>query len=244
MPAATAMFSNQVSPSRATGSITCEPDRATRKDSLDGASAAEDTVAEPSVDETDYYDAVGYAPPTPWQEAHDALQQQIALDNRQSDSKDSTPRNVFADIGLNHDSWIQSVLPPGVYATSMNFASSVDGGMMTPQQRQQHFAALYRQRLQLMQRHQAREMSQQIRAQLQAMARRVYTAYHSDTNLPSSMASQAVSSGQSSASGLEHNASPSNIPTIKICSLIYLLLQLVPTNLALDTPHLTSGLNF
>lgn len=37
---------------------------------------------------------------------------------------------------------------------------------------------------------------------------------------------QAVSSERSSASGLEHNASPSNIPTIKICSLIYLLLQL------------------
>lgn len=220
------MFSNQVSPSRATGSITCEPDRAIRKDDLDGASAAEDTVAEPSVDETDYYDAVEYAPPAPWQEAHDALQQQIALDNRQSDSKDSMPHNVFADIGLNHDSWIQSVLPPGVYATSMNFASSLDGGIMTPQQRQQHFAALYRQRLQLMQRHQAREMSQQIRAQLQAMARRVFTAYHSDADLPGSMASQAVSSGRSSANGLEHNASPSNIPTIKICSLIYLLLQL------------------
>lgn len=220
------MFSNQVSPSRAKGSITCEPDRAIRKDGLDGASAAEDTVAEPSVDETDYYDAVEYAPSAPWQEAHDALQQQIALDNRQSNSKDSMPQNVFADIGLNHDSWIQSVLPPGVYATSMNCASSLDGGMMTPQQRQQHFAALYRQRLQLMQRHQAREMSQQIRAQLQAMARRVYTAYHSDANLPSSMPSQTVCSGRSSASGLEHNASPSDFPTIKICSLIYLLLQL------------------
>lgn len=138
LPAATAMSSNQLSPSRATGSITCEPDRAIRKDGLDGASAAEDTVAEPSVDETDYYDAVGYAPPAPWQEAHDALQQQIALDNRESDSKDSMPQNVFADIGLNHDSWIQSVLPPGVYATSMNFAPSPDGGIMTPQQRQRN----------------------------------------------------------------------------------------------------------
>lgn len=175
------MFSKQVSPSRVTGSITCEPDRAIGKDGLDGAGAAEDTVARPSVDETDYYDAVEYAPPAPWQEAHDALQQQISLDNRRSGSEDSMPQNLFADIGLNHDSCIQSVLPPGVYAISMNFVSSLDGGMMTPQQRQQHFAALYRQRLQLMQRHQARVMSQQIRAQLQAMARRVYARHITGT---------------------------------------------------------------
>lgn len=70
---------------------------------LKGEAAAEVAVIEPHFEETDRRDCIERPLSKTWKDAHDALQRQIARDNRLHHSSDGAAQHMFGDVGSEHN---------------------------------------------------------------------------------------------------------------------------------------------